>query len=143
MTRSPDVRECSIARTLEVIGDKWSLLAVRELMLGNRRFDEIARKTGAPRDILTARLRKLEDHGLVERVQYQDRPPRREYHLTRLGWSLQPIITMLRDWGDSQLAGAEGPPAVFLHSCGHPLDPTVTCRHCGSEATPHSLRPTR
>jgi DNA-binding HxlR family transcriptional regulator len=134
------VRPCSIARTLEVIGDKWSLLAVRELMLGNHRFDDIARRTGAPRDILTARLRKLEAHGLVERRQYQDRPPRRDYHLTTLGWSLQPVITMLRAWGDAHLADASGPPVAFVHSCGHLLEPAVVCAHCGGEAGRESLQ---
>jgi DNA-binding HxlR family transcriptional regulator len=125
-----NVRECSIARTLEVVGEKWSLLAVRELMLGNHRFDEIVRFTGAPRDILTARLRKLEEHGLVERRQYQDRPVRFEYHLTPLGASLQPVVTMLREWGDEHLAGPDGPPIVFEHSCGEVLRPVVTCAAC-------------
>lgn len=125
-----DVRQCSVARTLDVVGEKWSLLAVRELMLGNHRFDEIVRFTGAPRDILTARLRKLEEHGLVERRQYQDRPVRFEYHLTPLGRSLQPVVTMLRDWGDEHLAGDDGPPLVFRHSCGEVLHPVVTCAAC-------------
>lgn len=130
-TASPtDVRQCSIARTLEVVGEKWSLLAVRELMLGNHRFDEIVRYTGAPRDILTARLRKLEEHGLVERRQYQDRPVRFEYHLTPTGRSLQSVVTMLRQWGDEHLAGADGPPVVFEHSCGSVLRPQVVCAAC-------------
>ena len=134
---------CSIARTSAVIGDRWTLLAIRELMLGNRRFDAIASKTGAPRDILTTRLRKLEVSGVVERVQYQERPPRSEYRLTDLGWSLQPVLTVLRDWGDRHLAGPEGPPAVFVHSCGSVLDPKVVCAHCGQEPDRHSvaLRP--
>ena len=140
MPAKPDVRECSIARTLEVIGDKWSLLAVRELMLGNRRFDAISRKTGAPRDVLTARLRKLEAHGIVRRVPYQEHPPRSEYHLTDLGWSLQAVVTMLRDWGDRHLAGRDGPPVTFQHSCGEPFDPRVVCAHCGEPARPESLR---
>lgn len=131
MASSTEVRTCSVARTLEVIGDKWSLLAVRELMLGNPRFDEIVRRTGAPRDILTTRLRKLEAHDIITRVQYQDRPPRSEYRLTELGWSLLPIVTMLRDWGDHHLAGRDGPPMNCTHSCGEPFDPTVVCGHCG------------
>ncbi|MCW2855820.1 MAG: HxlR family transcriptional regulator [Marmoricola sp.] len=124
------VRQCSIARTLDVVGEKWSLLAVRELMLGTHRFDEIVRYTGAPRDILTARLRKLEEHGLVERRQYSERPPRFEYHLTPSGKSLLPIITTLRDWGDEHLAGDDGPPVVFRHSCGADLKAEVTCAAC-------------
>ena len=139
MTTKPDARVCSIARTLDVVGDKWSLLAIRELMLGNRRFDEIARRTGAPRDVLTARLRKLESHGILERRQYQDRPPRSEYCLTDLGWSLQSVITMLRDWGDLHLAGEEGPPVEFRHSCGEMFQPAVVCAHCGAAPQRGSL----
>ncbi len=140
VSEKPEVRQCSIARTLEVVGDKWSLLAIRELMLGNHRFDEITRKTGAPRDILTVRLRKLEAHGLVERRLYQERPPRRDYHLTKLGWSLQPVLTVLRAWGDDHLTDASGPPISFVHSCGHVLEPAVVCAHCGDEAGPASLQ---
>lgn len=140
MAHGPEVRVCSIARTLEIVGDKWTLLAIRELMLGNRRFDEIWRRTGAPRDVLTARLRKLEARGLVERVLYQDRPPRREYHLTELGWSLHPVITVLREWGDTHLAGPDGPPAVFEHACGHPLETDLVCVHCGEAVRPDAVR---
>ena len=87
------VRECSVARTLEVVGEKWTLLALRELMLGVHRFDEIAGYTGAPRDILTTRLRKLEANGLIERQLYQERPARYEYHLTALGRARAPVGT--------------------------------------------------
>lgn len=125
-----EVRTCSIARTLEVIGEKWSVLAVRELMLGNHRFDEIVRYTGAPRDILTTRLRKLEENGIIERRQYQERPVRFEYHLTPLGLSLHGVVTVLRAWGDEHLAGADGPPVLFEHSCGEVLRPKVVCTAC-------------
>ncbi len=101
-------RACSVARTLELVGEKWSLLAVRELMLGNHRFDRIVASTGAPRDVLTTRLRGLEERGLVERVLYQEKPIRHEYRLTPLGKSLFPVITALRAWGDTHLAGPEG-----------------------------------
>lgn len=133
MATTQDVRDCSITRTLEIVGEKWTLLAVRELMLGSHRFEEIARYTGAPRDILTTRLRKLEEYGLVERRPYQERPLRHEYHLTPLGRTLAPVITMLRDWGDEHLAGEAGPPLVLRHSCGETLHPVVCCRACGRE----------
>lgn len=123
-------RACSVARTLELVGEKWSLLAVRELMLGNHRFDRIVASTGAPRDVLTTRLRGLEERGLVERVLYQEKPIRHEYRLTPLGKSLFPVITALRAWGDTHLAGPEGPPLRLRHSCGEELDPVVTCAHC-------------
>lgn len=139
MASGVDVRECSIARTLDVVGERWSLLAVRELMLGSHRFEQIVRHTGAPRDILTARLRKLEEHGLVERVLYHERPARYEYRLTPLGTSLQPVITALRAWGDEHLAGPDGPPVVFRHSCGEVLRPTVVCAACGEEVRGRDL----
>jgi DNA-binding HxlR family transcriptional regulator len=134
-----DVRVCSVARTLEVVGEKWSLLAVREMLLGNHRFDEMVRRTGAPRDILTARLRKLEMGGLLERRQYQERPPRFEYHLTPLGVSLMPVMTMLREWGDEHLAGEDGPPAEFRHSCGALLRPETVCSTCGQTVLPEDV----
>jgi DNA-binding HxlR family transcriptional regulator len=125
------VRACSVARTLEVVGEKWTLLVIRELLFANRRFDGIVSRTGGSRDILAARLRKLEQHGLVERVPYQERPVRYEYRLTELGASLQPVLTVLREWGDAHLAGSDGPPVVFRHSCGERLHAVVACAACG------------
>lgn len=126
-----EVRPCSVARTLEVVGAKWTLLVVRELMLDNHRFDEIVRRTGAPRDILTTRLRSLEAEGLVTRVQYEERPPRFEYHLTDLGWALGPVVATMREFGDRHLAGESGPPMKFEHSCGEEYHAVVACRACG------------
>ena len=97
-------RVCSVARTLEVVGDRWSLLVIREAFLGNHRFDAIQRRTGAPRDILAARLRKLVETGVLERRRYQERPPRDEYHLTAAGRELHPVITALRQWGDRHVS---------------------------------------
>src|SRR6516225_1769864 len=97
---SAQPRPCSIARTLELVGEKWALLAVREVFLGNRRFDEMVRKTGAPRDTLAARLRALVGAGILERRQYSDHPARFEYHLTCAGRDLYPIIVTLMRWGD-------------------------------------------
>ena len=125
------VRECSVARTLELVGSKWTRLVVRELFLGSRRFEEIVRFTGGPRDVLTDRLRRLEAHDLVTRVQYEERPPRFEYHLTDLGRSLAPIIATMREFGDRHLAGEAGPPIRFEHSCGSEFHPVLTCEACG------------
>ncbi|GGO08517.1 putative transcriptional regulator, HxlR family protein [Microbispora rosea subsp. aerata] len=138
--QSTDVRECSIARTLDLVGERWTLLALRELFLGNHRFEAIVRHTGAPRDILTTRLRKLEAHGLIARSLYQERPRRYEYRLTPLGESLAPVLTVLREWGDEHLAGPDGPPATFTHSCGAKLEAHVTCRHCGEEVKASAVR---
>jgi len=126
-----EVRTCSVARTLEVVGAKWTLLVVRELMLDNHRFDEIVRYTGAPRDILTTRLRSLETEGFVTRVQYEERPPRFEYHLTDLGRSLGPIVATMREFGDRHLAGESGPPMRFEHTCGEEYHAVVACEACG------------
>lgn len=92
-------RICSIADALNVVGEKWSLLVIRELFLGVRRFNDIAANTGAPRDILTARLRRLEELGVIERQEYSERPPRYEYRLTDAGKDLRPVIMALKQWG--------------------------------------------
>lgn len=136
MAAPPEPRICSIARTLDVVGEKWALLAVREVFLGNRRFDGIVRKTGAPRDTMTARLRTLVEAGVLERRQYSDHPPRFEYHLTGAGRDLHPVILTLLRWGDEHLAGVEGPPVILEHHSlehhgSHRLVPEVTCRECG------------
>ncbi|MEV4581119.1 helix-turn-helix domain-containing protein [Nonomuraea jabiensis] len=122
-------RECSIANALAVIGERWSLLAMREVLLGVRRFDQIARNTGASRDILTARLRKLEEAGLLERELYESHPPRYEYVLTETGQALHAVLLSLMDWGDRYVTKGE-PPTVWRHSCGEPLEPLMVCAHC-------------
>jgi DNA-binding HxlR family transcriptional regulator len=131
-------RECSIARTLEIVGEKWALLAVREVFLGNRRFDEMARRTGAPRDTLAARLRTLVGAGILERRLYSEHPARHEYRLTEAGQDLYPVILTLMRWGDQHLAAADGPPLVLEHACGHPLVAKVVCEACGEPARPRS-----
>jgi DNA-binding HxlR family transcriptional regulator len=131
-------RECSIARTLDVVGEKWALLAIREVFLGDHRFDEIVRRTGALRDTLAARLRTLVAAGVLERRQYCEHPARFEYHLTQAGRDLQPVILMLMRWGDRYLAGADGPPLVLEHSCGHRLEAEVICAACQEPIAPGS-----
>lgn len=131
-------RPCSVAAALNLVGEKWALLAVREIAFGNKRFDAIAHNTGAPRDRLTARLRALEAAGVVARRPYSDHPPRYEYELTEAGRELRTVLLALRAWGDKW--AVDSPPAVFGHSCGHDLDPAVVCRHCGAEVDPDDLR---
>ena len=92
-------RPCSVAAALNLVGEKWALLAVREIAFGNKRFDAIARNTGAPRDRLAARLRALEAGGVVERRQYSEHPPRYEYELTEAGLELRSVLIALRSWG--------------------------------------------
>jgi DNA-binding HxlR family transcriptional regulator len=134
-------RECSIARTLELIGEKWALLALREVFLGVRRFDAIQRNTGAPRDILSARLRKLVASGVLERHQYQERPARFEYRLTQPGRELLPVLLTLMQWGDRYLSHGD-PPLTYRHRCGADLESVLICGSCGEPVTRRDLTPT-
>jgi DNA-binding HxlR family transcriptional regulator len=94
-------RVCSIADALNVVGDRWSLLILRELSFGVSRFADIRVNTGAPRETLTARLRKLENCGLIERQRYSEHPPRDEYRLTQSGTAIGPVLRELRRWGET------------------------------------------
>ena len=133
-------RICSIARTLDIVGEKWALLAVREVFLGDRRFDEMVKRTGAPRDTLAARLRTLVNAGVLERRPYSEHPARFEYFLTEAGLDLYPVITTLRTWGDKYLAGSGGPPLRVEHKCGHELAPRLVCEACGEPVSPRDTR---
>jgi len=118
-----------MAAALQLVGDRWALLVIRELMFGNHRFAGLARNTGAPRDRLAARLRDLEAGGVIERRQYQERPVRFEYHLSEAGRDLTPVVQALFAWGDKW--AVEDPPVVLRHSCGHGLVASMRCAHCG------------
>ncbi|WP_460717886.1 winged helix-turn-helix transcriptional regulator [Nocardia heshunensis] len=123
-------RNCSVAATLELIGEQWSLLALREVFLGVRRFDAIADATGAPRAVLVRRLRTLVETGILERVDYREpgARTRQEYRLTSAGRELQPVLTALMQWGDKHLAGPDGPPLAITHTeCGEPVRATLCC----------------
>jgi DNA-binding HxlR family transcriptional regulator len=126
-------RPCSIAAALELVGERWSLLVVREVSLGNHRFSEIARGTGAPRDRLSARLTALVSAGVLEKRPYSTAPPRSGYHLTAAGRDLLPVLQGLMQWGDRWVAAE--PPVRLHHSPGssadHPVDGEWTCRTCG------------
>src|SRR5258705_3578939 len=127
---------CSIARTLSVIGDRWSMLILREAFLRTRRFEDFQAHIGATRHVLADRLQKLVEHGILERVQYQDRPPRFEYKLTEKGRDLYPVITSLLGWGDRWMADEDGPPIELVHrNCGHRMVPVPSCPHCGERVT--------
>lgn len=137
-----EARQCSIANALAVVGERWSLLAIREIFFGNRRFDEIARHTGASRDILAARLKSLVAAGVLEKRQYEAHPPRYEYTLTEAGHALQPVLLTLMDWGDRYVT-SEAPPTVWRHECGSEFHPRTVCEHCGEPAETSRLTPVR
>ena len=123
---------CSVARTLSVIGDRWTLLILRDAFLGVRRFDDFQADLGATRHRLADRLRKLVAHGVLARVPYQRRPTRYEYRLTDKGRDLYPVVVSLTRWGDRWMAGDDGPPVRLVHrGCGHEGMPELACPSCG------------
>jgi DNA-binding HxlR family transcriptional regulator len=127
---------------LEVLGDRYSLPVLRELMYGFHRFSDLARLTGAPRTLLTGRLRRLEEAGVLTRTQYSQHPPRFEYHLTQAGIDLVPVILMLREWGERH-TGDGARKAVFRHNCGAELHLTTTCAACHRQIRPGEFDVTR
>jgi DNA-binding HxlR family transcriptional regulator len=135
--RPVGVRPCSMAAALEIVGERWSLLVLRELAYGVHRFAKIAGFTGASRDILTNRLRKLEAAGILERRQYCEHPPRYEYHLTEAGRELFPAMISLVQWGARW--AVDSPAVALRHECGQPLSADFACRHCAGQITPQSL----
>jgi DNA-binding HxlR family transcriptional regulator len=123
---------CSIARTLDLIGDRWTLLVLRDVANGVRRFDELAGHLGIARNILSGRLARLAEAGLVDRTAYREPGEREryEYRLSGPGRELMPILVAFMAWGDRHTAGPEGPPAVLRHAdCGAPVKIEVSCEN--------------
>ncbi|WP_084269759.1 winged helix-turn-helix transcriptional regulator [Patulibacter minatonensis] len=116
-----------------VLGDSHTLPLLREILYGYRRFSELATLTGAPRSLLTSRLRRLEAAGVVTRRRYSERPPRDEYVLTEAGVDLVPVLLALKVWGDRHTGGDATPTAIFRHRCGAELHPVSVCGACGEE----------
>ncbi len=134
---------CSIARTLSVIGDRWTLLVLRDCFLGVRRFDDFQRGLGLSPHLLSQRLAKLARHGILERRTYRERPRREEYRLTAKGRDLYPVIASLLRWGDRWMWGeAEERPVELVHrACGRRTTPTLACSECGEPLDARALRP--
>ena len=131
---------CSIARSLEVLGERWTLLIVRDAILGLRRFDDFQHSLGVARNVLTDRLGRLVDAGILERVPYQDRPVRYEYQLTPMGQTLAVPVVALMQWGDRYLAGPTGPPRVVRHhECGGKVQATLVCAKCHDVVRPADI----
>lgn len=124
---------CSLARTVGVIGDRWTLLILRECFLRTRRFEGFQTALGITRHVLAERLRKLVRMGVLRRVPYQQSPKRHEYILTQKGLDLYPIIMALVHWGDVHMADERGRPLLHEHkTCGKLFDPVMVCSECGN-----------
>ncbi|MHB1138686.1 MAG: winged helix-turn-helix transcriptional regulator [Microthrixaceae bacterium] len=131
---------CSVAQCLEVVGDWWSLLIVRDASLGVSRFDDFQERLGISRNVLQQRLTHLVGHGVLERVAYQEHPPRYDYRLTESGRDLWPVVAAMRQWGD-RWAAPEGPPLQVVHrGCGHVSQVESRCSECGELLELRSLR---
>ena len=124
---------CSIAKTLDVVGEWWTLLILRDAFGGTRRFDDFQASLGLARSVLTARLEKLTDHGILERRAYTQHPPRYEYHLTEKGRALFPVGTALLTWGDQWAPTPGGPPVLLVHGTHDPVVPIAALHTAQSE----------
>jgi DNA-binding HxlR family transcriptional regulator len=123
---------CSIARSLEVIGQRWTLLIVRDVMNGRRRFDELQHGLGIARNVLSARLQRLVEEDILERRAYQQSPERYEYFLTEKGLDLWPSLVALLAWGDRHSPNPDGPPMLIVHKeCGGAVGDRGICERCG------------
>ncbi len=136
--------ECSIARALSVVGDRWTMMIVRDVFLGIRRFDAMQKDLDLTPHRLSHRLGKLVRDGILARVEYEKRPRRFEYRLTEKGIDLFPLIVVLNTWGDRWMAGRSGAPIELVHrNCGRAIKPALTCPSCKEKMVPRemSLRP--
>ena len=133
---------CSLARTLSIIGDRWTLLILRDCFLRVRRYEDFQQRLGIGRGVLSDRLGHLVDAFILAKVPYQDNPRRYEYRLTPKGLDLYPIIMSIVHFGDQHLAGKKGRPLLHRHrKCGHVFDPVMTCSECGETLDPRDIAP--
>jgi DNA-binding HxlR family transcriptional regulator len=131
---------CSVAQCLEVIGEWWSMLIIRDAFLGVTRFDQFQARLGVSRNILSQRLGRLVDEGILDRVAYSEHPPRYDYRLTTKGRDLWPVLTAMRQWGD-RYAAPDGPPLRLVHkSCGKVSEAVMVCSECGEPLAARDVR---
>ena len=136
LPRTYDNQVCSIARALEAVGDRWTMLVIRDAFQGVRRFDDFQERLGVARNVLSDRLSRLVDEGILEKRLYQARPRRFEYRLTPKGIDLFPALISLMKWGDRHAPDPGGPPMVVLHKgCGGKVDERLLCDRCGEPVT--------
>ena len=139
LPRGYETQNCSVARTLEAVGDRWTMLVIREAFTRTRRFEDFQSRLGIARNVLSDRLGRLVDDGILERRPYQDSPPRSEYRLTQKGLDLWPVLMTLMAWGD-QHAAEDGPPRLIVHrDCGGRLDARLRCDRCGQDLGPRDV----
>lgn len=134
---------CSVARSVGILGDAWTLLIIRELFLGSRRFDDFQAYTGMAPQLLTTRLRKLEAVGIVRRVKYSEHARRFEYKLTEMGIDLYPLLVSILQWGDKWMKrpDEEEPPIRLIHKeCGQSLGAAMACIGCGKVLGPRDVQ---
>jgi DNA-binding HxlR family transcriptional regulator len=133
---------CSIAKALEVVGERWTLLIVRDVMNGNRRFGELQKSLGVARNVLSARLQRLVEEDILERRPYQSSPERYEYFLTEKGLDLWPALVALLAWGDRHSPEPNGPPMLIVHKeCGGEVNDRGICESCGKVLHARDARP--
>ena len=137
--RTYDTQICSVAGTLELIGERWTLLIVRDAFLRVRRFEDFQRRTGMARNVLADRLNRLVEEGIFERVAYQDHPVRFEYHLTDKGIDLWPIVVSLLQWGDKYVYPGRAPLLLVHKRCGGAIDSHRICEICGARLGPRDV----
>jgi DNA-binding HxlR family transcriptional regulator len=131
---------CSVAQCLEVVGEWWTLLILRDVFLGVTRFDQLHQRLGISRNVLNQRLAHLVEHGVLAKDAYSEHPPRFDYHLTEKGRDLWPVLTTMRQWGDKHAAPA-GPPLELVHKrCGEITQAELTCSECGEPLGPRDVR---
>jgi DNA-binding HxlR family transcriptional regulator len=132
---------CSVARSLEVIGEWWTLLILRDAFFGVTRFDEFQARLGIARNILAKRLDTLVEHGVLERRCYDEARGRYDYVLTDKGKALWPVLVTIRQWGDEWVVGAGKEPVVMVHAtCGERTTAVLACDHCGEELQGRDVR---
>jgi DNA-binding HxlR family transcriptional regulator len=131
---------CSVAQCLEVIGDWWTMIVIRDVFMGVNRFDELQARTGISRNVLGERLTRLVDDGVLKKVPYQDHPVRYDYRLTDKGRDLWLVLTAMRQWGD-KWAAPDGAPVELVHlGCDHLTVVQASCSNCGEVIGPRDVR---
>jgi DNA-binding HxlR family transcriptional regulator len=131
---------CSVAQCLEVVGEWWTLLILRDAFLGVTRFDQFQDRLGISRNVLNQRLAHLVEHGVLSKSAYSEHPPRFDYRLTEKGRDLWPVLTTMRQWGDKH-AAPDGPPLELVHKhCGEIANAELKCSVCGEPMSPRDVR---